>query len=166
MTDAGGSGQRHFTGIDHIAIAVREIEPAIAFFVDVLGFNLVRRRSVAGEKTGMVAADLEYKDIKFVLLQGTEAASQVSRLVDNFGPGIAHIALSVSDIDHAVGDLKMQGLKFDTSIISGTGLRQIFSSRDNNSGLSFEFIERSGQDNFLDENIQELFAQLEKKEVY
>lgn len=162
-----GAGQKKtFLNIDHIAIAVHELEAAIRFFVDTLGFELVRRRKIAGESTGMVAADLNYNNIKFVLLQGTEPDSQVSRLIANFGPGIAHIALAVDDIDGIVDQLAEKGLKFDTTIISGAGLKQIFTSRDFNSGMSFEFIERSGEENFLDQNVQELFSQLEKKDVY
>jgi 4-hydroxyphenylpyruvate dioxygenase-like putative hemolysin len=162
-----GAGQKNsFLNIDHIAIAVHELEAAICFFVDTLGFELVRRRKIAGESTGMVAADLNYNNIKFVLLQGTEPDSQVSRLIANFGPGIAHIALAVDDIDGTVDQLAEKGLKFDTTIISGAGLKQIFTSRDFNSGMSFEFIERSGEENFLDQNVQELFSQLEKKDVY
>lgn len=164
--DSVGTHNNLFLNIDHIAIAVRELEPAIRFFVETLGFNLVRRREVAGEKTGMIAADLNYNNIKFVLLQGTDADSQVSRLIKNFGPGIAHIALAVDDIDNAVDTLSKDGLTFDTTIISGTGLKQIFTSRDFNSGLSFEFIERTGEENFLDQNVQELFSQLEKRDAY
>ncbi|MDP9968070.1 methylmalonyl-CoA epimerase [Variovorax paradoxus] len=155
-----------FSNIDHIAIAVRELDPAIHFFVEILGFNLVRRRKVAGEKTGMIAADLNYNGIKFVLLQGTDPDSQVSKLIKNFGPGIAHIALAVDDIESAVDKLSKRGLTFDTTIISGAGLRQTFTSRDFNSGLSFEFIERCGEENFLDQNVQELFSQLERRDVY
>lgn len=155
-----------FLNIDHIAIAVHELEAAISFFVDTLGFELVQRRNISGESTGMIAADLRHNDLKFVLLQGMEPDSQVSKLITNFGPGIAHIALSVNDINGAVDQLAKQGLKFDTTIISGTGLKQIFSTRDFNSGMSFEFIERSGEESFLDQNVQELFTQLEKKDVY
>ncbi|MDH6170995.1 methylmalonyl-CoA/ethylmalonyl-CoA epimerase [Variovorax boronicumulans] len=164
--ESSASPKNLFRNIDHIAIAVRELEMAIHFFVEVLGFELVRRRQIAGEKTGMIAADLNHNNIKFVLLQGTEPDSQVSKLIKNFGPGIAHIALAVDDIDEVVGELSEQGLKFDTTIISGAGLRQIFTSRDFNSGMSFEFIERSGEENFLDQNVQELFSQLEKKDAY
>lgn len=165
-SELGAGGKKLFLNIDHIAIAVHELEAAICFFVDTLGFELVCRRKIAGDSTGMIAADLNYNSIKFVLLQGTEPESQVSKLITNFGPGIAHIALAVDNISETVDQLVEHGLKFDTTIISGAGLKQIFTSRDFNSGLSFEFIERSGEENFLDQNVQELFSQLEKKDAY
>jgi 4-hydroxyphenylpyruvate dioxygenase-like putative hemolysin len=152
--------------IDHIAIAVWNLEAAIQLFTQVLGFSLVRRRSIQGEMTGMVSAEMEHNQIKFVLCQGTEPASQVSQLIDNFGPGLAHIALAVDDVESTRRHLSRQGMLFDTTVIKGAGLRQVFSSRDHNSGLSFEFIERTGEEGFLQENVQELFSQLEKKGAY
>ena len=152
--------------IDHIAIAVKDLDSALPFFTNILGFRLVRRRHVKGRRTGMVSAELEHNEINLVLCQGTEPTSQVSRLVEAFGPGVAHIALAVDDIDATADSLRSKGLSFDTTIITGNGLRQAFSSRDKNSGLTFELIERTGEEGFLDENVQGLFAQLEKSGNY
>ena len=156
----------NYRKIDHIAIAVRNLEDGIFFFTNVLGFNLIRRRRISGQRTGMISAEMEHNNIKFVLCQGTEPESQVSRLIENFGPGVAHIALAVDDVESAAHDLTHQGMEFDTTVINGSGLKQIFSTRDYNSGLSFEFIERQGEEGFLEENVQELFAQLERKSAY
>lgn len=155
-----------YRAIDHIAIAVRELEPAIAFYTEVLGFTLVRRLKIVGKRTGMISAEMEHHGLKFVLCQGTEPESQVSRLIENFGPGVAHIALAVDDIHSSTDRLKAQGMEFDTTIIDGAGLKQIFSKRDPNSGMSFEIIQRTGEVGFLDDNVQELFAQLERNESY
>jgi len=75
---------------------------------------------------------------------------------------VPHIALEVDDVSSAANSLRIQGLHFDTTVISGPGLKQIFSTRDKNSGMSFEFIERNGEEGFLQDNVKELFAQLEK----
>ncbi|HWW72764.1 MAG TPA: VOC family protein [Duganella sp.] len=156
-----------FSKIDHIAIAVGDLEAAVEFFQTKLGFNLIQRRVVKGARTGMISAELEHNDIKFVLCQGTEPESQVSRLIEHYGPGVAHIALAVDDVESTARDLGMQGLEFDTTVIKGAGLKQVFSSRDANSGMSFEFIERSAcEHGFREENIEELFAQLEKSGAY
>lgn len=153
--------------IDHVAIAVRDLESAIAFFSGVLGFRLVQRREIKGARTGMISAEMEVNGIKFVLCQGTEPASQVSRLIEEFGPGVAHIALAVDDVHSAVEELGARGLKFDTSVIEGPGLTQAFSSRCTNSGLSFELIaRRDDEDGFLAQNVRELFEQLERNGAY
>lgn len=157
---------RSFLKIDHIAFAVKDLEAAVDLFQNVLGFELVRRRSIAGKTTGMISAEMQHKDIKFVLCQGTEPESQVSRLIEHNGPGVAHIALAVDDVERTEATLRDRGMPFDTTVITGTGLRQLFSSRDANSGLCFEFIERTGEDNFLEDNVRELFAQLERKGAF
>jgi methylmalonyl-CoA/ethylmalonyl-CoA epimerase len=165
-SNAATIASRKYAKIDHIALAVRDLEEAVHLFTNVLGFSLVRRRTIKGDRTGMISAELEHNHIKFVLCQGTEPASQVSRLIENFGPGIAHIALAVDDVEMTAEDLAEQGMFFDTNVIKGAGLRQVFSSRDHNSGMCFEFIERTGEEGFLQENVQELFSQLEKKGAF
>lgn len=150
-----------YARIDHIAIAVKDLESAIAFYVDVLGFTLMRRLHVRGKRTGMLSAEIEHNGIKFVLCQGTEEDSQVSRLISAFGPGVAHIALEVDDVHSAVTQLRAKGLNFDTSVIEGEGLTQAFSARCANSGMSIEFIARGKEQGFLESNVQSLFEQLE-----
>jgi methylmalonyl-CoA/ethylmalonyl-CoA epimerase len=155
-----------FQYIDHIALAVRDLEASVYLFQTVLGFELKRRRHIRGNKSGMLSAEMECNGIRFVLCQGTEPESQVSQLVEHFGIGVAHIALAVDNVDHAVDVLKQRGLAFDTSVIRGNGLTQAFSSRCKHTGLSFEIIRREGEEGFLDGNIQSLFDQLEQAGKY
>jgi methylmalonyl-CoA/ethylmalonyl-CoA epimerase len=165
-TENHGEETAKFLGIDHIALAVKDLEQAIKFFSTVLGFELRKRLEVKGNGTGMVSAQMEHNGLKFVLCQGTEPTSQVSRLIDNFGPGVAHIALAVDDVDATERQLRANGMNFDTNVIRGEGLTQVFSSRDPNSGMSFEFICRNGATGFVDDNVQQLFEQLEKAGAY
>lgn len=155
-----------FQSIDHIAIAVRDLEAAIHYYTNVLGFRLIRRRTVRGQYSGMIAAEVEQNLIRLVLLQGTDPASQVCQLIENYGPGVAHIALAVDDVNAHVERMRDKGMAFDTDVIASPGLTQIFSSRDPNSGLSFELIQRAEQADFSEENVQELFAQLEKRGAF
>jgi methylmalonyl-CoA/ethylmalonyl-CoA epimerase len=152
--------------IDHIAIAVINLEEAIAFYTNVLGFTLVRRLEIKGKRTGMVSAEMECNGLKFVLCQGTEPESQVSQLIANHGPGVAHIALEVDDVHSTVDELSGRGMKFDTSVIGGPDLQQAFTSRDKNSGMSFELIKRGTEQGFVESNVQDLFDQLEKSGAY
>ncbi|MDO8310382.1 MAG: VOC family protein, partial [Sideroxyarcus sp.] len=134
---------------------------------DIMGFELIRRRTVQGARTGMVSAEMELNGIRFVLCQGTEPESQVSQLIAHYGVGVAHIALAVDDVEATACQLGNRGMGFATTVIQGTGLRQVFSSRDPNSGLSFEFIQRDeGENGFREENIQSLFSQLEQSGAY
>jgi methylmalonyl-CoA/ethylmalonyl-CoA epimerase len=156
---------RYVTEIDHVAIAVHELEASIKFYTDVLGFELKERRRTEGKQTAMISAVLKAGSITVVLLQGTSPESQVSRFVEHFGPGVQHLALGVQNLPEMAGELEAAGMEFDTTIISSPGLRQIFSKRDQGSGVMFEFIERMGGD-FSDQSVQQLFEQLEKKDAF
>jgi len=163
---ATGPSVPYYRSIDHIALAVRDLDEAIHMFRDVLGFEVKRCLHIKGKSTGMKSAEMECNGIRFVLCQGTEPASQVSRLVQHFGVGVAHIALKVDNADNTVDLLKRRGLPFDTGVIRASGLTQAFSTRCVNPGLSFEVIQRDGEDGFLESNVQELFDQLEQSEKY
>ena len=97
----GGSSilARYATGIDHVAIAVPDLETSIEFYSKVLGFELVERRRTEGTATAMVSAVMKAGPLTFVLIQGTSPQSQVSRFIEHYGPGVQHIAISVENIE-------------------------------------------------------------------
>lgn len=151
--------------IDHVAIAVKDLEQSITFFTKVFGFELRERRKTEGKHTAMVSAVLKAGQITFVLLQGTSPDSQVSKFIEHYGPGVQHIAIGVKNLPRLADELRRAGLSFDTSVIESAGLRQIFTTRDSGSGIMVEFIERMGGD-FSDSSVQQLFEQLEKKDTF
>lgn len=133
----GVLGQR-LEAVDHLAIAVEDLDGAVAFYRDRLGFRETERRTTQGAKTGMESVVMEGGPLKIVLLKGTSPESQVSRYVAEYGPGVQHVAFRVKGIDQVVADLSSRGLEFDTGIIQGSGLRQAFSRRESVSGMMFE----------------------------
>ncbi|HYN20216.1 MAG TPA: VOC family protein [Thermoanaerobaculia bacterium] len=156
---------RYAKSIDHLAIAVPDLETSIEFYSKVLGFTLRERRETKGKATAMVSAVMEAGPVTAVLLQGTSSESQVSRYVEHYGPGVQHVAIAVENLPQFAEDLKEAGIEFDTNVIEGGGLRQIFTHRDPGSGMMFEFIERLGGD-FSDESVKNLFQQLEEKDSF
>jgi methylmalonyl-CoA/ethylmalonyl-CoA epimerase len=158
---------RYAVKIDHVAIAVRDLDESIAFYRKQLGFELVERRHTDGEKTGMVSAVLRAGAITLVLVQGTAPESQVSRYIENYGPGVQHIAIEVRDVRKLMSELSGSGVEFSTTLIEGREIRQAFTLRDRASGMMYEFIERQTNDgDFTDESVQELFEQLERNGAY
>jgi len=156
---------KHATGVDHVAVAVHDLEASIDFYTRVLGFELAERRETKGKTTAMISAVLKAGPVTFVLIQGTSPESQVSKFVEHFGAGVQHVAIGVHDLTTLAKDLQASGLPFDTTVIESPGLKQIFSHRDEGSGQMFELIERLGGD-FSDQSVQNLFEQLEKKDAY
>ena len=155
------------THIDHIAIAVPDLEASIAFYTQTLGFAVKERRETKGKKTGMVSAVLEVGPITVVLIQGTSPESQVSRYIEHYGPGVQHIAIGVKDLPEVAERLTEAGVSFDTNVIQGSGLLQIFTHRDPGSGMMFEIIEHvEAEGTFSDQSVQSLFEQLEENDTF
>lgn len=152
--------------IDHVAIAVLDLESAIALYQGVFGFKLTERRKTEGQKTGMSSAVLEGKDYTIVLVKGDNPESQVARYIENYGAGVQHVAFEVEDIEDVVAQLTQKGLEFMTKIINGPGLRQIFSVRDANSGMMIELIQRTDNHGFDDSSVNELFETMEAGGYY
>src|SRR6266852_6796295 len=147
---------RYARGIDHLGIAVRDLEAGLKWFTNILGFTVTERHRTAGTTTGMVWAVLRAGNLTIVLAEGTNPESQISRFIEQYGPGVQHVAVRVDDIETAVRDLTAGGLEFETPIIGNGGLRQAFSRRDATSGLMVEIIERTVE-GFADANVSELF---------
>jgi len=156
---------KYAKAVDHIAIAVHDLEEGIKYYSEKFGYQLFERRRTEGKASAMVSAVMKAGPITIVLLQGTSEESQVSRYVKHYGPGVQHIAIEVEDLQATTDELTAAGVEFDTNIISSPGLRQIFTHRDENSGMMYELIQRMGGD-FSDESVQNLFEQLEAKDNY
>jgi methylmalonyl-CoA/ethylmalonyl-CoA epimerase len=158
---------RYAVKIDHVAIAVPDLEASIIFYHQVLGLQLIERRRTSGDKTAMDSAVLGAGSIIIVLIQGLAHDSQVTRYVDNYGPGVQHIAIEVRNVEDLMKELSVAGVEFSTTVIQGRGIRQVFTLRDRGSGMMYEFIERQTNDGtFTDQSVQELFEQLERKDAY
>lgn len=151
--------------IDHVAIAVADIDSSISHYSSALDFSLLERNEVSGDHTGMVYAVLKSGGATVVLVQGTSPESQVSKFISAFGPGMHHIAFAVSDLDAALDRVRQAGGKADTPIISDEGIRQAFLQRDAASGIRIELIERSDAP-FSEKNVEGLFRALEAEDLY
>lgn len=155
-----------FLRIDHLAIAVTNLEEAVVFYRDILKLPLVERRETLGRTTGMRSAVMSAGNFQIVLIEGTTPESQVSRYIERYGPGVQHVAFEVEDIEGTHGNLIDNGLPFSTGVLTAPGLRQAFSKRDTVSGMMFELIERTGEEGFQDSNTTRLFEELEQADAY
>ncbi len=152
-------------GIDHVAIAVADIDAAIDRYSAALGFALVERSKVSGDFSGMLYAVMHCGSATIVLVQGTSPASQVSKFLESYGSGMHHIAFAVSDLDAAIHKAKLAGAVADTPVVSDEGIRQTFLQRDGATGVRIELIERHGAA-FSEHNVLQLFKALEAKDLF
>lgn len=95
-------------GLDHIAIAVRNIEETLAIYGPVLGMKIEHTKVVEQQKVRV--AILRAGDTKIELLEPLSSESAVAKFLQNRGEGLHHIALEVSDIENHLKDLKDKGI--------------------------------------------------------
>jgi methylmalonyl-CoA/ethylmalonyl-CoA epimerase len=97
-----------FTRIDHIGVAVEQLEPALELYRDSLELDLAHREVV--EEQGVEAVLLEIGENHVELLVPLSPDTPVGRFLAKNGPGLHHVAYQVDDIDGALGALKQAGL--------------------------------------------------------
>ncbi|HEX4467775.1 MAG TPA: methylmalonyl-CoA epimerase [Solirubrobacteraceae bacterium] len=98
-----------FNRIDHIGVAVEEIEPALALYSDSLQLDLAHREIV--EEQGVEAVLLDVGENHVELLAPLGADTPVGKFLAKNGPGLHHVAYQVADIDATLGKLKQAGLQ-------------------------------------------------------
>jgi methylmalonyl-CoA/ethylmalonyl-CoA epimerase len=97
-----------FSRIDHIGVAVEEIEPALALYRDSFGLELAHREVV--EEQGVEAVLLDVGENHVELLAPLAADTPVGKFLAKNGPGLHHVAYQVQDIDETLASLKHAGL--------------------------------------------------------
>lgn len=95
--------------LDHIGIAVKDMEKAIELYRDVLGLTLARTVKVESERVEI--AFLPAGDAKIELLKGTDEESPISKFINKRGEGIHHLAFKVENIEKALETLKEKGVR-------------------------------------------------------
>jgi methylmalonyl-CoA/ethylmalonyl-CoA epimerase len=97
-----------FSRIDHIGVAVEEIEPALELYRDSFQLELSHREIV--EEQGVEAVLLDLGENHVELLAPLGADTPVGKFLARQGPGLHHVAYQVSDIEATLAALKQAGL--------------------------------------------------------
>ena len=98
-----------FSRIDHIGVAVEEIEPALELYRDSFELTLAHREVV--EEQGVEAVLLDVGENHVELLAPLGADTPVGRFLAKQGPGLHHVAYQVKDIDATLESLRQAGLQ-------------------------------------------------------
>jgi methylmalonyl-CoA/ethylmalonyl-CoA epimerase len=93
--------------IEHIGIAVRNIEQASRIYERLLGFKSYKREIVKSE--GVITEFFRIGDEKIELLEADSSDSPIAKFIEKRGEGIHHIAISVDDIRAEMKRLKEEG---------------------------------------------------------
>lgn len=122
--------------VNHIAIIASEIERSIAFYVDVLGFTVIRK--VYRQERDSWKVDLALHEDYLIELFTFPDAPQRPSYPEALG--LRHLAFSVADIEVCIAELQAKGVKTETIRIDPfTGCRCVFFADPD--GLPLELVE-------------------------
>src|SRR3954451_18850697 len=95
--------------LDHVGIAVADLQQALAFYRDALGLEIEAPEDVASQRVR--AHFIPAGEGALELLEATADDSAIARYVAKRGPGLHHITLRVDDIRAALARLKQKGVR-------------------------------------------------------
>jgi methylmalonyl-CoA/ethylmalonyl-CoA epimerase len=95
--------------IDHVGVAVDDLDAAITLYEGALGMPLVHRETVAEQ--GVEAVLLDVGDGHIELLSPLAPDTPVGKFLDRKGAGLHHVAYAVSDIEQTLSDLSDGGIE-------------------------------------------------------
>lgn len=95
--------------IDHIAIAVEDLDQAIGLYERTFGLEIAHREHIPG--FDVETATFRIGDTSIELVEGKTDESAIRKYVQTKGPGIHHIAFAVDDIEKTLATLKGRGMQ-------------------------------------------------------
>jgi methylmalonyl-CoA epimerase len=130
--------------IEHIAVAVADIEAAIAHYANAWGLEVESRERV--EDQGVEEAMLPLGESYLQLLAPTGPDTTVGKFIARRGEGLHHIAYEVDDLEGALQELKDKGVPLidEQPRRGGRGHLVAFVHPKGNHGLLVELIQRPG----------------------
>jgi methylmalonyl-CoA/ethylmalonyl-CoA epimerase len=98
-----------FDRIDHVGVAVEDLDAAISLYEQTMEMELAHRETV--ESQGVEAVLLDVGDGHVELLRPLGRDTAVGKFIEKRGPGLHHVAYAVGDIDAALASLKDAGVE-------------------------------------------------------
>lgn len=99
----------NLTHIEHIGIAVKNLNDAIKFYEEVLGLKCYAVEDVEDQK--VKTAFFKIGQTKIELLESTDAEGPVAKFIEKRGEGLHHIAFAAENLSSALTELKDKGIK-------------------------------------------------------
>lgn len=128
--------------IDHVAIAVADIDASLAKWSEVLGLAVSKREVVASQKTEAALLPVGETSIELIQPRGNEG---LAKFLEKKGPGLHHVAVEVEGIEAALAFLKSLGVPLidETPRIGARGHKVAFVHPKATGGVLVELVEES-----------------------
>jgi methylmalonyl-CoA/ethylmalonyl-CoA epimerase len=95
--------------IEHIGIAVKDLQTAIPYYEDVLGLKCYNIEEVIDQK--VKTAFFKVGQTKLELLEPTSEESAVAKFIEKKGEGVHHIAFRVNNVANALAECESKGIQ-------------------------------------------------------
>ena len=131
--------------VDHIGIAVTNLEESIAYYTNVLGLSLLKVEEV--ETQQVKVAFIDAGNVKIELLEPMSEASAVHGFIEKRGQGIHHIAFGVASIAARMEELREKGVRLlsETPLPGAGGAQVAFLHPKDSFGVLYELCDKSGK---------------------
>jgi methylmalonyl-CoA/ethylmalonyl-CoA epimerase len=97
-------------GIDHVGVAVRDLDESIAFYAETFGFVVVHEEVNEDQEVREAMLDVG-SGPRLQLLAPLTPQSAIARFLDRSGPGLQQLAYRVTNIDEAMACVRANGLR-------------------------------------------------------
>lgn len=128
--------------VDHIGIAVRDLNSVLPYYTETLGCPLLKIEEVASEN--LRVAFIDAGNIKLELLEPMNEQSAVHKFLEKRGEGIHHIAFGVEDIESRMAELREKGVQLlsDQPKLGAGGALVAFMHPKSSNGVLYELCEK------------------------
>lgn len=127
--------------IEHIAVAVDDLQQSKSLLSDIFGLDLEYEESINTTRLAMFPVGDTYLE----LLHSSDPESRTAKWIKDKGPGLFHICFEVEDIDEALDELKAKGVKLlnPTAIPGHNNSRIAFVDPQGTGNMLIELVELS-----------------------
>lgn len=127
--------------LDHIGIAVKDLNNSIKLYKDILKLNIENEEEVKSE--GIKVTFIPVGEIKIELLYPTEPNSTISKFLEKRGQGVHHLSYEVENIEECIKELKEKGIRLINEVpkIGAEGAKIVFLHPSSTEGVLIELKE-------------------------
>lgn len=128
--------------VDHIGIAIKDLNHALPYYIDTLGLKLLGIEEVESQKVKV--AFIDAGNCKIELLEPIGQDGAIAKFIEKRGEGIHHIAFGVSDIRTRMKELKEKGVQLlqDEPKPGAGGAQVAFMHPKSSFGVLYELCEK------------------------
>jgi methylmalonyl-CoA/ethylmalonyl-CoA epimerase len=130
--------------VDHIGIAVKNLDETIPYYTETLGLKVLKIEEVASESVRV--AFIDAGNVKLELLEPMSEQSAIHTFIKKKGEGIHHIAFGIEGIEERMTELREKGIRIlnEQPKIGAGGAKVAFVHPKSSFGVLYELCDKSG----------------------